>query len=450
MTRRRNPRRWLLLLSLALLLGNRALPTPVVAAGTQHVTDCGDAGPNTLRGKISSAAAGDTIVFDQNCIITLTTGSLQITKDVTIDGTGHTVTVDGGCVLSGASCVSGGDRVFVVSNTATASLNHLTIQHGNSPSVPAIGGGGIWNAGGTLSVTNSTIANNSGHTGGGILSGGGPLTVTNSTFSGNGGGEGGGIYGVGIVTVTNSTFSGNYATGGEGGGIKIAGGTLAVTDSTFSTNTLAYLGGGIESGSGATLTMTHCTLSGNQAALGGGIDVAGIATVMNSSLSGNTADSRGGGIFNAFSGTLKVTNSTLSGNHATSSPGGGIFNNGALTVTNSTLSTNTSGAEGGGIYNGSIVPDTIPGMAVTNSTFSANTTTSYGGGVSNHGLMSVTNSTFTGNSTSANAGFGGGIYNTYDSAGNVTVTNCTISGTTAPPASTAAAGASSPCTARCA
>jgi hypothetical protein len=96
-------------------------------------------------------------------------------------------------------------------------------------------------------------------------------------------------------------------------------------------------------------------------------------TVSNSTLSGNTAYTSGGGIFNFD--TLTVSNSTLSGNSAvgnsavgTFSEGGGIFNFVTLTVSNSTLSGNTA-YFGGGIYNDGTVPTTL---TLTNVTVTAN------------------------------------------------------------------------------
>lgn len=61
---------------------------------TLHVTDCGDAGTNTLRGKIGSAGVGNTIAFDQTCTITLTTGALSLTNNLVIDSSGHTTVMD--------------------------------------------------------------------------------------------------------------------------------------------------------------------------------------------------------------------------------------------------------------------------------------------------------------------------------------------------------------------
>src|SRR5262245_3542029 len=121
MTPRNGSRVWVLLLSLALLVGALALPAARVSAATQHVTDCGDAGTNTLRGRIGAAGAGDTIVFDQNCTITLTTGTLTLAQNVTIDGTGRTVIVDGNNAAT----------VFTVNPEVVATLNALTIQRGS-------------------------------------------------------------------------------------------------------------------------------------------------------------------------------------------------------------------------------------------------------------------------------------------------------------------------------
>ena len=46
-------------------------------------------------------------------------------------------------------------------------------------------GGGIFNNGGTVKVTNSTLSGNFADLGGGIYNNGGAVTVTGSAFSGN-------------------------------------------------------------------------------------------------------------------------------------------------------------------------------------------------------------------------------------------------------------------------
>lgn len=174
-------------------------------------------------------------------------------------------------------------------------------------------GGGIYSAGSTLTVTSSVLTGNIARYG----SGGGIttslptiLTVRNSRFSSNvAAGQGGGIWNNGgTVTVSDSTFSGNSAY--KGGGIHNHG-ALTVSSSTFSGNTGGY-GGGIFNDSG--LTVSGSTFSGNTARSGGGISNYGTLTVSASTFSGNAATISGGGIFNA--GTLTLRGCTVKGNTA--------------------------------------------------------------------------------------------------------------------------------------
>ena len=362
--------------------------TPVAAAATYYVGSTADTATTTsctsstnttctLRGAISLATSGsDTITFTDAAFpantpqtITLTTanGTLTLATSVTINGTGHSVIVDGNCTLTNGVCASGGVTVFTVAPGVTAALTALTIQHGNiiSNTTGSGGGGGIAN-GGTLTVTNSTLSGNTasgnGGYGGGIFNSG-TLTVTNSTFSGNAAVVGGGIFSFGTLTVTNSTFSGNIAKSGGTGGISAGGGIASgsgfgggggiftITNSTFSGNT-ANVGGGIfNSGS---LTMTNSTFFGNTASgnvgNGGGISQqGGMLTVTNSTLSGNTANGSGGGIAQQ-GGTVRLTNTIVAGNTAPPFGGGGPDLFGTFTSGGHNLIGITAG--GSGITNG--------------------------------------------------------------------------------------------------
>jgi len=68
---------------------------------------------------------------------------------------------------------------------------------------------------------------------------------------------------------------------------------------------------------------------------GGAIDTLGTATVQECTLSGNTAGSAGGGLFNDASGTLTVQDSTVCGNVAPL--GADLFNLGVATLNDSTV-----------------------------------------------------------------------------------------------------------------
>lgn len=331
--------------------------------------------PCTLRDAIAYAnntAGADTINFSVSGIISLTSG-LVITDDVTIDGSGQNITLNGNKAVQVLNIYSG----------TNVSLNALTIANGECH---ACNGSGIYNNG-TLTVTNSTVSGNgAGYDldGGGIYNNG-TLNVANSTFDSNTTLEfGGGIYNNGgAATVISSTFSGNQAQtpiggGSRGGGIYNISGTLTVANSTFVSNRTNTYGGGIDNING-TLIVTNSTFSSNNASdsgYGGGINNQGTLTVTNSTFSNNNAYN-GGGIDNLASDyymvTLNVANSTFSFNNAYY--GGGIYNGGTVVaVTNSTFSRNGA-AYGGGIYDGGP-------LTVTNSTFSANYG-NYGGSIAN-------------------------------------------------------------------
>ena len=259
------------------------------------------------------------------------------------------------------------------------------------------------------------------------------LTVTGGNANGNVDSNhpekiyGGGVYNGGTLTVTNSTLSDNTAS--RGGGIYNDG-TLTVTGSTISENLSEHYGGGIYNY--GTLTVTGSTISGNSASyagdyiFGGGIYNYGTLTVTGSTISENLSEHYGGGIYN-YRGTLTVTDSTISGNSVIGKyniNGGGIYNNnGTLTITNSTIFGNSAGGGGsGGIYNDGT-------LTVTSSTILGNSAGYGGGGISNgDGILTITNSTISGNSAGRD---GGGIYS-YSSSSVTTLNNTIVAGNVAP------------------
>jgi len=180
------------------------------------------------------------------------TGDLDLTRSVTISGSGARATViDAG----------GGDRVFDVKAGVTASISDVTITGGFING----NGGGIASAG-VLTLVRDTVSGNhallaSNGNGGGIDSNG-TLTVTQTEISGNGAVDGGGINFGGTLWLTNSTVSGNTAGGpganGDGGGISGSGGaTLTATGSTIVGNSSFN---GLGSGGGISASMA--TLGG--------------------------------------------------------------------------------------------------------------------------------------------------------------------------------------------
>jgi predicted outer membrane repeat protein len=283
---------------------------------TFTVTSLNDSGDGSLRQAIADANANpdaDLINFTPDVLgtITLTTGQLEITTDLSIEGPGADMLA-----------VSGNDasRVFKVAFGATAQINGLTITGGRAVihPYPNNSGGGIYNEG-ILTITNSTFADNLAYNIGGAIHSLGDLFVIRVKFSEN-------------SVILN--FGGAIANFG------VYGAKLVVMSSTFSGNS-AVFGGAIYTETDA-VSIADSTLSNNSATNGGGIYNKGSKTILkNSTLSGNSANGggRGGGILNY--GTIEVTNSTLFGNRADDA-GGGIYNFATLNLYNSIVVGNTS------------------------------------------------------------------------------------------------------------
>ena len=173
---------------------------------------------------------------------------------------------------------------------ARSTLEDSVVENNNGTSGD---GGGINFWVGTVSIIDSTVANNRSNCGGGLLIGYGDMNIVNSTVTDNVGNVGGGVDdNGGLLTVTNSTFSGN--TGNDGGAVaNTYAGTVNISNSTLFGNTSALEGGGaIFSNSGA-VAITNSTLSENAAPSGA-----------NSALLG------GGAVFSS-SGTVSVAASIL-------------------------------------------------------------------------------------------------------------------------------------------
>jgi hypothetical protein len=338
---------FVLTLLLATLRWSSSTILPAYAA-TVTVTDCSTGG--SLQAAINNAAPGDTVRFA--CIAppgpvvmdVEKSGTIVVNKDLTIDGSGQTLILDGENTTTQLRV-----PVFSVSSGVSVTLKNLTIANGDAGLIRD-SGGAVFNEG--------------------------TLTVSNSTFTNNTASIAGAIYNeYGTLTVTNSTFTGNSADTGGGGAIENALGTATVSNSTFSGNSAGGSGGGIFNGGGSTLRVTTSTFSGNSATNGGGIFNGGTADVTNGTFGGNSASTSidylgGGGIFNYHTGTLSVTTSNFSGNWAGGS-GGGIATHGPLSVTNSTFSGNSTVNLGGGIAN--LDTNATDRVTVSNSTLSGNT-----------------------------------------------------------------------------
>ncbi|MGR8934574.1 MAG: choice-of-anchor Q domain-containing protein [Gammaproteobacteria bacterium] len=267
-------------------------------AATFTVTNLNDAGAGSLRQALldaNGAAGADTIDFQAglNGTITLTTGQLAATDDVTITGPGAaTLAVSG----------NNASRVLQINGFSTdVTISGLSLTAGN-----AAGKGGCLNSpsAGSLTLSNVSISNC-------VATGdGGGINLDDPNYA---------------VTIDNSTISGNTS-GGQGGGVHLY-------------------------GNDAPIVIQNSTISGNSSASdGGGIylydtDGSGI-TLINTTVSGNTAGGNGGGInFSYADQLIVIQNSTISGNSASGIAGGVYFRGSSIhvmAITNSIIANNTS------------------------------------------------------------------------------------------------------------
>lgn len=278
------------------------------------VTNANDSGSGSLRQAVYSVCGGDTITFNGDYTIRLG-ATINIIKSLTIDGTGHTITISGDTDNNGTGDV----QILTVNGGVTLSLNHLTLTRGNSA-----GSGGAISSSGTVQATDVSFTYNSAVNAGAINSNNGTLNLYNSSFDGNSlatgsSGFGGAIYGFGgALTMAGVTFSGNSAADGMGGAVLLDDVVASLTDVTFANNTASEAGGLAASGN---VTLTNVTFSGNSSGWCGGMENWGTASLTNVTFSNNNGYA--GGLLNG--GTLTLNHGTFSGNTGTDF-GGGLYN----------------------------------------------------------------------------------------------------------------------------
>jgi hypothetical protein len=151
--------------------------------------------------------SGGTVTFNCGSAATINvTTPVQIYSDVTIDGGGNKIIIDGG----------GSSRLFEVNTSGVPlTLRGLTLQNGYTGG----NGGAIQTFGGQLTIENCTLANNFANGNGGALWSG-HTTLTNSTLTNNTAVGNGGALWIGnysLLRFNVSTISGNSAGGWAGG-----------------------------------------------------------------------------------------------------------------------------------------------------------------------------------------------------------------------------------------
>jgi hypothetical protein len=234
-------------------------------AGNNSIGDLDVTADNT---SIVGAGSGSTII-DQtqpNDRVLEVNPFLDADFDFSISG----VTIFSGSETTGV----GGGGIIAGSINNTTSVTNCVISGNSATGAGTLGGGGIQNMGGSLTLTGTTFSGNSTSSSGGALSytagdplnrrpSNGTLSISGSSFSSNSansvaaGGGGADLFNFngsnGAYNINSSTFSGNTATSGSGGAIIVESGPLTLTTSSLSGNSAGLAGGAITS-SGSVVT----------------------------------------------------------------------------------------------------------------------------------------------------------------------------------------------------
>jgi len=390
-------------------LGVILYPTgPLRAAVTIFVTTTADSGPGSLRQAIADSSSGDEIRFLTNGVISLLSGELQITNNLTIIGPGAT-----NLAVSG----SGSSRVFNISAGITGNISGLTIRDGRTTNgASAVGsgasgtaggsGGGVYNLG-ILTLNDCIITANTTGNGGDGRNGTDSVGASGSAGGSAGsGGHGGGFYNRGVLTLRNCVLTANRAGNGGRGGNGGAGG--------YNGTSAPRGGAGGASGSGGfggaifnsgVISLNACMLSENHTGNGG-----------DGSMGGN------GGYCPPCRPGLGVGAPGSNGSGGAGGGGAGIWNEqGTVTATNCTFDRNFCGVGGTGVeWFGPAGPGGSGGGIGNNGSFAISRTALIGNAA---GLGGVVSTNF------GPAGNGGGIFN--GNNGNLALSLCTLSGNTA-------------------
>ena len=309
------------------ILESRALLT------TFNVMNLADSGTGSLRAALLAAEANpgpDVVQFARQVqgTITLTSGELLISSDLTIKGPGANRLTISGNDASRVFHILGGDRT---ASAISVGISDLTVSHGR-----ATGGAGI-NEGGFagLTLARMTISNNQASMNGAGIQSAGSGAVLSLTDS----------------LVANNTLLGDVNASEffvEGGGIAVFAGTAQINHSTIVSNNVigpqdrgVAVGSGIANDFGATMTITNSTINKNRAtggadggeAHGGGIaNLGSTLSISKSTISDNMAiaadgvngsgDASGGAIDINFAAATDISDSLISNNRAIAGNGG--------------------------------------------------------------------------------------------------------------------------------
>ena len=272
--------------------------------------------------------AADNVVVEDSAITSNTIGGNgggALVFDVeSLSVTGSTVSGNTAVAVSGEGGTSGADGGGLNAVLADNVVITDSVFDGNTAGYYG-GGIEIENLFESLSITGTSITNNSAEHGGG-------LALDNVSYGAEDG----------TFTITDVLISGNSAggEGGDGGGVWMYDVTVPVVMSTSTVR------GNQADDDGGGIFVRDSEAEGEVVTLAPAADAAFVLD--RSTVSGNLAQGDGGGLAVNYS-VVDIVNSTVSGNTANGNGGGvHLYNDSYATIRHSTIVQNSAGGEGGG------------------------------------------------------------------------------------------------------
>ncbi|HRU52781.1 MAG TPA: hypothetical protein P5543_11400, partial [Planctomycetota bacterium] len=412
------------------------------ANSTIHATDI------TMTENIAGTSGG--AIYSRgynNSTVTITTDI----SDASILSDNEATANDGGAVYS-----------YAHTEDSTVSITNTTIANNEAK----MDGGAVYSYANTkdstVSITNTTIENNESFegAGGAVFSNAGQsssVTITDDTLHNNTAkNNGGAVYSKAntansTVSITNTTIKNNESENGAGGAVFSNAGqssSVTITDATLHNNTAKNNGGAVYSNAvnaNSTVSITNTTINENESFEGAGGAVFSNAgqssnvTITDATLHNNIAKNNGGAVYsnavNANS-TVSITSTTINDNESFEGAGGAVFSNAGqssnVTITDAMLHQNTAKNNGGAVYSNAVNANST--VSITNTTINENESENGSGGAvySNANIanstVSITNTTIDNNKAQ---GAGGAVFSNARQTSSVTITDGTLHQNTA-------------------
>ncbi len=407
------------------ILGNADIQYPEISLPKGSFQD--------LQKEVDNASEGSVLNLNRDYVGT-EAYSIQLDKNLTIDGHGHTL-----------DCLGEYDCNTFNSNSGTITLKNLKIINGHNDYTYMGGAILIWGSA-QYTIENCIFNNNwADNYGGAIYNGANnPLTIINCQFNNNEAddNDGGAIYSRGDIIVMNSSFISNKACD-VGGAIYCESKNLIIDNCTFKDNHAGVSAGAIRANCiyinfnqtvqsynsffidnsvdsllsaldagviyGSSVYLKNAVFTGNHAYCTAGAISTCFINCTNCLFESNDIKSSHGGAIYVRNGESYIQNSIFNSNVADQC-GGAVYSTGDLFVDNCTFYNNFASIEGGAVRAKNVYINTNQGNVSCFSTFKKNSVYGYtmdsndGGAVFAEEDVKIVNTYFNGNSAKVDGG----------------------------------------------